>query len=90
MPDAALGPVCCRHVLKWDVSDGDLGQCLQRLPLLTADAAQQAALAQRSPALLGAGPEPTARLPPAIRGLDAMRGNAGVFVAGKFRTCCCG
>ncbi|WIA35025.1 hypothetical protein OEZ86_003516 [Tetradesmus obliquus] len=70
------------HVLKWDVSAGDLGQCLQRLPLLTPAAAQAAAAAQRSPALMGAGPEPSGRLPHAIRALDAMHGAAGVFVAG--------
>lgn len=71
-------------MLKWDVSGGYLGQCLQRLPLLTPAAAQQAAAAQRSPALLGAGPDPAAaRLPPAIRALDAMQGSGGVFIAGE-------
>lgn len=77
--------VCClvhRQVLRWDVSSGDLGQCLQRLPLLTPDAAAAVAHAQASPALIGAG-SVAAKLPPAIHALDAMKGSSGTFVAGN-------
>eukprot|EP00775_Hariotina_reticulata_P006916 gene6916-7132_t len=67
------------HVIKWDVSAGSLGPCLQRLPLRTPQRQRELQMDAAVKTITGG---PKLPLPPAVRALDIVPGCPGRFIAG--------